>query len=94
MFFTYPLRAIWVQCLAELIELRLPREPRQSGVRPIIPRSLIALSVAEMQIALISQWLNATRSVRSENVADALMASTRALVVGFLEARADRRPAP
>lgn len=93
MFFTYPLRALWVKCLAELIEFRLPREPRQAGVRPIIPRSLIALSVAEMQIALISHWLNAKLSVRSENVAEALIASTRALVLGFLEARAAGQPA-
>ena len=94
MFFTFPLRALWVKCLAELIELRLPRGPRQAGVRLIIPRSLIALSVAEMQIALISQWLNATHSVRSENVAEALIAATRALVLGFVEARAAGQPAP
>jgi hypothetical protein len=39
-----------------------------------------ALQVAEMQIALITHWLGGRYSLKSEVVAEVLIANTRALV--------------
>jgi AcrR family transcriptional regulator len=81
-FFADPIRSIWVESLAGLIEPRLPRAVRARGMRQLVPRSLLALQVAEMQIALITHWLGGRYSLRSELVAEMLIANTRALVSG------------
>jgi AcrR family transcriptional regulator len=82
-FFAYPIRPLWVKSLAALIEPRLPPAARAGGMRPLIPRSLVALMVAEMQIALITHWLTGRFSLKSEVVAAALIANTRAVVSGI-----------
>jgi AcrR family transcriptional regulator len=81
-FYADPIRSLWVKSLAALIEPRLPRALRTHGVRQLVPRSLVALQVAEMQIALITHWLSGRYSLKSEVVAEMLIANTRALVSG------------
>ena len=80
-FFADPIRSIWVQSLAGLIEPRLPASQRPGGTRPPIPRALVALVVAETQIALITHWLRGGFSLRPEVLAAALIANTRAMLV-------------
>lgn len=82
-FFAYPIRSVWVKSLAALIELRLTRAARTGSMRPLVPRSLVALTVAEMQIALITHWLTGRFSLKSEVIATALIANTRAMLAGF-----------
>ncbi len=82
-FFEHPVRPLWVKSLAALIEPRLSHAARTTGVRPLIPRSLVALMIAEMQIALITHWLTGRFSLKSEVVAAALIANTRAMVSGI-----------
>ena len=79
-FFADPIRSLWVKSLAALIVPRLPRALRTRGMRQLIPRPLVALQVAEMQIALITHWLSGRYSLKSEVVAEMLIANTRALV--------------
>jgi AcrR family transcriptional regulator len=79
-FFADPIRSLWVKSLAALIEPRLPRAVRTCGMRQLVPRSLVALQVAETQIALITHWLSGRYSLKSEVVAEMLIANTRALV--------------
>jgi AcrR family transcriptional regulator len=70
-FFEIPIRAIWVRTLARLIETRLPRGPRSR---------LKALLVAELQIALVTHWLNGKFPLPPEAVAAMLIANTQALL--------------
>ena len=78
-FFADPIRALWVKCVATFIEPHLARQ-QPGGMRPRVPASLIALMIAEMQIALISHWVKRKASVRSEVIAAALMANTQAML--------------
>jgi AcrR family transcriptional regulator len=78
-FFEYPIRPVWVTILATSIEPYLARTAK-AGMRMHIPRSLLALIVAEMQIALITHWLTDAISVKPDVIAKALVASTRAML--------------
>lgn len=78
-FFADPIRALWVKCLAASIQPHLVARP-PSGPRPQVPRSLIALTIAEMQIALITHWITGRVAVRTDVMGATLMASTRAMV--------------
>jgi AcrR family transcriptional regulator len=82
-FFEYPIRPLWVKCLAGLIEPRLPPAARSGSMRPLIPQSLVALTVAEMQIALITHWLTGRFSLKSGVIAAALITNTRAMLAGI-----------
>lgn len=82
-FFSDPIRPIWVRSLAALIEPRLTAAARTGGMRALIPRSLVALTIAEMQIALVTHWLTGRFSLKPEVVAVALIANTRAIVLGI-----------
>jgi AcrR family transcriptional regulator len=82
-FFTYPIRSLWVKSLAALIEPRLPLPARTGGLRPLIPRSLAAIMIAEMQISLITHWLTGRYTLSAESVAQMLIANTRAMLSGF-----------
>jgi AcrR family transcriptional regulator len=84
-FFESPIRQLWVARLARLIEPRLPRL-RAAGLHARIPRSLAALVVAEMQIALVTHWLTGAATVKAEAVADQLIRATRALLAGIATA--------
>ena len=78
-FFADPIRASWVKCVAGFIEPHLARQqPR--AMRPRVPASLIALVIAEMQVALITHWVTRKASVNSEVIAAALMANTQAML--------------
>jgi AcrR family transcriptional regulator len=74
-FFESPIRTLWVRALARLIEPRLPR-----GLGSVAPKSLIALLVAEMHIALITHWLTGKFALKSEVVAAMLITNTRTLL--------------
>lgn len=86
-FFVFPIRPIWVQRLAELIEPRLASVSRSHGGRPLIALSLAAVQIAECQLGLISNWLAVAHPIRTDAVADALIAGTRALVASLLQLR-------
>jgi AcrR family transcriptional regulator len=81
-FFESPIRQLWVASLAGLVEPQLVRT-RAAAAQPRIPRSLAALVVAEMQIALVTHWLTGSASVKAEVVADQLICATRALLAGI-----------
>jgi AcrR family transcriptional regulator len=82
-FFADPVRSLWVKSLAALIEPRLSRAATAGGTRPGVPRSLVALMIAEMQIALITHWLSGRFSLKSELIAATLIANTRAMMAGI-----------
>jgi AcrR family transcriptional regulator len=81
-FFADPVRSLWVKSLAALIE---PRLTRATNGNPLtgLPRSLVALMIAEMQIALIAHWLSGRFSLKSELIAATFIASTRAMLSGI-----------
>jgi AcrR family transcriptional regulator len=82
-FFADPIRPLWVKSLAALIEPRLTLAATTGGMRPEVPRSLVALMIAEMQIALITHWLKGRFSLKSELIAATLVANTRAMLSAF-----------
>jgi AcrR family transcriptional regulator len=84
-FFESPIRQLWVGSLAALVEPRLART-WAAGTQARIPRSLTALVVAEMQIALVTHWLSGNLAVKAEAVADQLICGTRALLAGIATA--------
>ena len=85
-FFVDPIRSIWIKSLAALIEPRLAA--RTGGSRSDLPRSLVALVIAEMQIALVTHWLTGKPSLKAELVATVLLANTDAMLSAF--SRIDR----
>jgi len=82
-FFADPIRPLWVKSLAAVIQSRLIRYPAAGNSRPSVPRSLVALTIAEMQIALIVHWLTGRLSLKSEMVAATLITNSRALLSGM-----------
>jgi len=88
-FFSGPSRAIWIKCLAGLVEPRLAKLAQQVRTRPLVPLPLAALQIAEAQLGLIANWLSAKSSpAKADAVAEALLATTRALVAALLRAEA------
>jgi len=87
-FFADPIRTLWVKCLATLIQAQLVAQPA-SGARPQVPRALIALTIAEMQIALITHWVTGRAAVKSDVIGATLMASTRAMLSGVAPLQAE-----
>ena len=79
-FFEDPIRSIWVQRLAHLIEQKLREHPSPPRERNSLPRSLVAWTIAEMQIAMIIYWLRSAGSVTLERLAAAILSNTRALL--------------
>jgi AcrR family transcriptional regulator len=77
-FFADPIRSLWVKSLAALIEPRLAA--RTGGSRSQLPRSFVALMIAEMQIALITHWVTGKSTLRAELIAATLVANTRAML--------------
>ncbi len=84
-FFNWPIRPIWVKCLGEMIEPRLAAAARRA--RPVLPLKLIALQIAEAQIALVAHWLLSAAAVKPEAVAEALIAQTQAQMAALLRLR-------
>ena len=83
-FFSEPIRTVWVKTLAELIEPRLVKLIRQVRAQPGLPPELIALQIAEAQVALITNWLMGKPSLKPELVADALKSATHATLSALL----------
>jgi AcrR family transcriptional regulator len=83
-FFGGGLRRMWVDCLAGMIEPRLSALARRARARPLLPLPLAAVQVAEMQLALVLHWLAGKDAARPEAVAEAIVASTRAIVCVML----------
>jgi AcrR family transcriptional regulator len=79
-FFEGPIRSIWVERLAHLISLKLRRHPGPPRDRCLLPRSFVAWTIAEMQIAMITHWLRNANSVTPERIATAILTNTRALL--------------
>ncbi len=80
-FFEEPIRSLWVKSLAALIEPRLAA--KTSGIRLDLPRSLVALMIAEMPIALITHWLTCRSTVKADLIGATLVANTRAMLSAF-----------
>jgi AcrR family transcriptional regulator len=85
-FFADPIRSLWVKSLAALIEPRLAA--RTGGSRSGLPRLLVALMIAEMQIALVIHWLTSKPALKAELVATVFLANTDAMLSAF--SRIDR----
>jgi AcrR family transcriptional regulator len=81
-FFEAPIRSIWVRRLARQIAAKL----RVNNARRarLLPPTLIAVTIAEMQIALIIHWLKSSGSVRPEHIAQALITNTQALAASAI----------
>jgi AcrR family transcriptional regulator len=88
-FFAGQVRTIWIRVLAELIEPRLTRLVRAHRARPILPLNFAALQIAEVQLALIANWLTANPGAKPELVGEALVATTHATVAALLRAPAE-----
>jgi len=76
----HPVRSLWVKSLAALIEHNLALIRSAGRRRPLLPRPLLALTVAEMQIGLIAHWLTGAAAVKSDLIAEALITHTRCLL--------------
>jgi AcrR family transcriptional regulator len=83
-FFAGPIRSVWIESLAEMIEVRLDDLSRKKHAHPVVPRKLIARQIAEAQIALVAHWLVGGVSCRPEAMAEALVLSTRAITSALL----------
>jgi AcrR family transcriptional regulator len=89
-FFSAPIRQIWVKCLADLIEPRLATVSREArATNPILPLGLIATQIAEAQIALVTNWLTGRATLKPLAIAEALIATTRATMIALLRCRPD-----
>ena len=71
--FSATMRPLLSRTLAALIE------PRLGDAKAIVPRRLVALQIAEAQLALIDAWISGRAACTSEAMAAALHASTNAL---------------
>ena len=78
-FFTSPIRAVWVRHLADMIEPRLAALA-EAPLAPLLPWSFVATQVAECQIAMVANWLTLRSTTSPDAVAAALIATTRAIV--------------
>jgi AcrR family transcriptional regulator len=82
-FFEYPLRPLCVKSLAAAIERNLALLARAGHAArrpPLLPRPLLALLLAEMQVALIAHWLAGALTVTAAVIAQALIDNTRAML--------------
>ncbi len=83
-FFSAPIRGLWVRRLAEMIESQLVAQARaQARPAPALPWSFVAVQVAEGQIALVANWLSLRSSAPPQVIASALIATTRATIDGL-----------
>jgi len=68
-----------VRHLAGLIQRRLPRAPAAAHTGVRLPAALLALTIAEMQVALITHWLTLFGSVSAQTIAQVLVTRSHAL---------------
>jgi AcrR family transcriptional regulator len=88
-FFTAPIKTLWARRLAEMIEPRLEalaraRPPAAPALPQSLPLALVALQVADGQIALVTNWLSGRAAIPAATVARALADGTRATVSALL----------
>jgi AcrR family transcriptional regulator len=83
-FFESPAKDIWIKCLASMIEPRLVALSRKAAGRPALPLGLIAVHIAQAQIALVTTWLLQWPQLRAPAVANALIDTTNANVAALL----------
>jgi AcrR family transcriptional regulator len=92
-FFREPIRALWVRALAEMIEPRLAAiSGKAGGARPALSLKVIALQIAECQIALIANWLIGKSPSRPEIIAQALIDVTHANMSALLRWKFETPP--
>jgi AcrR family transcriptional regulator len=90
-FFKEPVRRVWADKLAEMIEGRLTRLV-ETHVKPTtLPLPLIAIAIADAQISLVTRWLTSKQIANPEAVAEALIATTHAQVAALMFGRSDVR---
>lgn len=83
-FFVAPIRGLWVRRLAQMIEPRLAALAEiEARPAPPLPWSFIAVHVAEVQIALVANWLTLRPTTKPEVISAALIGATRASIEGF-----------
>jgi AcrR family transcriptional regulator len=80
-FFEDPIRSIWVGRLARLVERKLRESRGPSYRRQPLPRSFLAWTIAELQIAMVIHWLRNPGSVTSERLGAAILTNTCALLL-------------
>lgn len=83
MFLLEPIRSLWAGYLAELIDAKLRTKRGAGFAAAVLPRRLVALQLAESQLALISRWLLEAPKVGELAIAAALIASTRAQIAAL-----------
>lgn len=83
-FFEPPAKDIWIKCLARMIEPRLATLSRKTSGRPALPPGLIAVQVAQTQIALIATWLAHYPQQKAPVIANALIDTTHANLAALL----------
>jgi AcrR family transcriptional regulator len=81
-FFEPPIRTLWVKALAQTIERQLAQPGAARSAPGGAPSSLFCRVVAEMQIAVITQWLGSPAPAKPEVIAAMLSAYTQALLQG------------
>ena len=89
-FFRDPIRRVWVERLAQMIEPRLAKLARHGASAPRLPLPLVAMQLAELQIALIANWLTRKPNLKPLVVADALIASVQAQLGALLGLEGER----
>lgn len=83
------LRRLWVGRLAEMIEPHLSARMQRLRGRSLLPIPLVALEIAEIQIALVVQWLDSRVPIAPEAVAEAIVVLTQVAVAALLGVRGD-----
>jgi len=83
-FTTGAMRQLWAHRLAELIEPGLTALARRSRARPLLPPSLAALAIAELQIGLVLHWLASRAPPSPAATVEALIAASRGAATTLL----------
>ncbi len=81
--FAGPTRPAVIRALADLIEPYLASKSKPD-LKPVIPVGLIALQLAEAQMGLVDHWLAGGLPCKAEALAEALVATTQAIVGAVL----------
>lgn len=80
-FYTDPVRTLWVRHLAGLVEAKLAQ---RKCSRPMLPLPMIAHHLAELEVSLVATWLQGRHALKPEAVAEALLVSIRASTAALL----------
>ena len=75
--FSWPVRPLLTRTLTEMLEKRLAAGALGA---PLVARRVAALQIAEAQLALVDNWISGRAACEAAAMAEALHASTNALV--------------